>query len=341
MSKKQSTVTIQDVANAAGTSVSTVSRVLNNKIDVSRETQQHVRDVIQQLGYSSNLAARSMRSAHTNLIGLIVPDVEHPYALEVLKGVNHTIADQKYDLLIYTTGSYQKQDTAQHEQHYVSLLNGTVTDGVIVVTPSANQFSTSAPIVSIDPHVLIEEYPTIYSDHYQGASAAMRYLTGLHHRRIGYISGRNGMQNSERHQAYCDALNEAGIQYDPDLVMEGDYSTSTGEECARRLLTMQDPPTAIFAANDQSALGVYSAAKDLGVRIPEDLSLVGFDNIPEASYFGLTTVDQSLVLMGSMAAELLIQLIEGEKIDTVVHKIPANLVIRQSCLAFTVEIPNF
>lgn len=334
MSRKQSTVTILDVANAAGISVSTVSRVLNNKVDVSLETQQHVRNIIQQLGYSSNLAARSMRSAHTNLIGLIVPDVEHPYSLEVLKGVNHAILDQKYDLLIYTTGSYQKQDTAQHEQHYVSLLNGTVTDGVIVVTPSANQFSTSAPIVSIDPHVLIEEYPTIYSDHYQGASEAMRYLTGLGHRRIGYISGRNGMQNHERHKAYADVLQEVGVKYDSDLIVEGDYSTSTAAECARRLFALKEPPSAIFAANDQSALGVLAAAKDIGIRIPEDLSLVGFDNIPEASYFGLTTVDQSLVRMGSMAAKLLMQLIEGEEIETVVQRIPATLVIRQSCRAF-------
>lgn len=333
MSQKQRTTTIQDVANAAGVSVSTVSRVLNNKVDVSIETQQQVRDVIQQLGYSSNLAARSMRCAHTNVIGLIVPDVEHPYALEVLKGVNHAIADKKYDLLIYTTGSYQKQDTALHEQHYVSLLNGTVTDGVIVVTPSANQFFTNSPIVSIDPHSLVQEFPTIYSDHYQGAAEAMRYLIGLNHRRIGYISGRQGMQNQERHQAYADVLKEVGAAYDPELVVEGDYSTITGAECARRLLNLQYPPSAIFAANDQSALGALATAKEMGIRIPDDLSLVGFDNIPEANYFGLTTVDQSLVKMGSLAVELLIKLIEGETIETVVQKLPASLVVRQSCCA--------
>jgi LacI family transcriptional regulator len=331
MSKKQHTVTIQDVANAAGVSVSTVSRVLNNKVDVALETQQQVRDVIQQLGYSSNLAARSMRSARTNVIGLIVPDVEHPYALEVLKGVNHAIADKNYDLLIYTTGSYQKQDTALHEQHYVSLLNGTVTDGVIVVTPSANQFFTQAPIVSIDPHTLIQDYPTIYSDHYQGAVEAMRYLTGLNHRRIGFISGRDGIQNQERHQAYFDVLKENGIEYDPGIVTEGDYSTITGTECAHRLLNLENPPTAIFAANDQSALGVYIAARELSVNIPDDLSLVGYDNIPEAEFYGLTTVDQSLVRMGSMAVELLIQLIEGKKIDAVIQKISAPLVVRRSC----------
>lgn len=331
MAKRSGSVRIQDVAKAAGVSVSTISRVLNGKVDVAEETQQHVLEIIQRMGYSSTLAARSMRSQRTNLIGLIVPDVEHPYSLEVLRGVNHAIASKKYDLLIYTTGSFQKQDTALHEQHYVSLLNGTITDGVIVVTPSASFFSTNAPIVSIDPHVLVVDYPTIYTDHYQGALEAVRYLTGLGHRRIAYISGRQGMQNEQRYRAYCDALAAAGIPYAGELIVEGDYSTLTGAECARKLLSMPERPTAIFAANDQSALGVYETAREMGVRIPEDLSLVGFDDIPEAKYYGLTTVEQPLVRMGAMAVELLIKLIENGKPEGTIHKIPAELVIRNSC----------
>ncbi|HEY9090026.1 MAG TPA: LacI family DNA-binding transcriptional regulator [Anaerolineaceae bacterium] len=334
MPKKTSSVTIHDVAKAAGVSVSTISRVLNNRVDVAEDTQQHILEVIQQMGYSSNLAARSMRSAHTNLIGMIVPDVEYPYSLEMLKGVNHAITDQKYDLLIYTTGSYQKQDTALHEQHYVRLLNGTVTDGVIVVTPSAALFSTHAPIVSIDPHTLIENYPTIYADHYQGAAEAVRYLVNLNHRRIAYISGRTGLQNGNRYKAYRDVLEEAGIPFDPQLVEEGDFSTQCGAQCARRLLTLPKPPSAIFAANDQSALGVWEAARELGVRIPEDLSLVGFDDIPEAQFSGLTTVHHPLIEMGAMAVELLIKLIEGEKPENYIQKIPTKLVVRNSCQRF-------
>lgn len=331
MSKKQRTVTIQDVAKKAGVSVSTVSRVLNDKVDVAAETQQRVQSVINSLGYSSNLAAKSMRSLRTNIIGLIVPDLEYPFSLEVLKGVNRVIAKSKYDLLVYTTGSFQKQDTARHEQQYVSLLNGTITDGVIVVTPSAAKFSSNAPIVSIDPHVIIEKYPTIYADHYQGAVEAMRYLLSLNHRRIAYISGRSGVQNTERYRAYCDELEKAGIAHDSALVLEGDYSTVRGRECAQQLLSMKHPPSAIFAANDQSALGVFEAAKALNYRIPEDLSLVGFDNIPEAKQYELTTVDQSLIQMGSKAVEMLIKLISGEKIESSYQKIPAKLVVRNSC----------
>lgn len=331
MSKKTRSVTIQDVARAAGVSVSTVSRVLNNKVDVSEETQVRIREVILKLGYSSNLAARCMRSTKKNMIGLIVPDVEHPYSLEVLKGVNHAIATTKYDLLIYTTGSFQKQDTALREQQYVSLLNGVITDGTIVVTPSANSFVTNAPIVSIDPHVLTEEYLSIVVDHYGGALQAMQYLVNLHHRRIAYISGRTGMQNSERYRAYCDVLTEAGISIDPALVIEGDYSTSRGVECARELLGLSLPPTAIFASNDQTALGVFDAARELGIRIPEDLSVVGFDNIPEAQIHGLTTVDHPLEKMGSAAVDLLIKQIEGEQATSIPQKWTANLVIRSSC----------
>lgn len=329
--KTRGLVTIHDVAKASGVSVSTISRVLNQKSDVAEETQQRVLEVIQQLGYSSNLAARSMRSSRTFMIGLIVPDVEYPYSLEVLKGVNHAIAASDYDLLIYTTGSFQKQDTALREQQYVSRLNGTITDGVIVVTPSAPSFSSTAPIVSIDPHVIVEKYPTVFVDHHQGATEAMRYLIGLGHRRIAYISGRMGMQNSERYRAYCDALREAGIAFDPVLVAEGDYSVPAGAACTRALLALPHPPTAIFAANDQSAIGAYEAAGQLGVRIPEDLSLVGFDNIPEARYYGLTSVDHPLMQMGSMAVEMLIQLIEGGRIENPITCIPATLVTRTSC----------
>lgn len=329
--KTRGLVTIHDVAKASGVSVSTISRVLNQKSDVAAETQQRVLEVIQKLGYSSNLAARSMRSSRTYMIGLIVPDVEYPYSLEVLKGVNHAIATSDYDLLIYTTGSFQKQDTALHEQQYVSRLNGAVTDGVIVVTPSAPSFSSTAPIVSIDPHVIIEKYPTVYLDHYQGAAEAMRYLLGLGHRRIAYISGRSGMQNEGRFQAYCDMLTEAGIAYDPDLFFEGDYSIQGGAAGARALLALSDRPTAIFAANDQTAIGVYEAVNQLGMSIPDDLSLVGFDNIPEARYYHLTSVEQPLIQMGIMAVELLIKAIEGEKIDNTITKLPARLVVRESC----------
>lgn len=339
MTKSQHSITIQDVAKSAGVSVSTISRVLNNKADVSPETQERVTEVIRELGYTSNLAARSMRSLRTNIIGIIVPDIEHPFSQEVLKGVNRVIASSSYDLLVYTTGSFQKQDTARHEQQYVNRLNGTITDGVIVVTPSASAFTSTAPIVAIDPHILTPEYPTIYSDHYRGAAKAVRYLIGLNHHRIAYISGRPGLQNSERFRAYRDELKKAGITFDSELEITGDYSTNCGAASAKKLFGLPRPPTAIFAANDQMALGVLQAAAAAGINIPKDISLVGYDNIPETKYYGITTVDQSLVEMGRQAVELLISLIEGKAVPNKIIKLNPSLVIRNSCQALKQRSP--
>jgi LacI family transcriptional regulator len=332
MKSKKRAVTIQDVAKAAGVSVSTVSRVLNEKLDVSSETQNHVQTVIGKLGYTSNLAARSMRSRTKNLIGLVVPDIGFPYSIEVMKGINRAIAESKYDLLVYTTGDVQKNGTAVHEQHYVSLLNGSITDGMLIVASAAAKFITDAPIVAVDPHFVNPKYPSVQGMNYQGALEVMQYLMGMGHRRIGFISGRSEIASAERRlKGYRDALVNAGIQADADLILSGDFTQKTGYKCARQLLSMDNPPTAIFAANDQSAIGVFQAAEELGIRIPSDLSVVGFDNIPEAEYLGLTTVDQLLADMGFVAIEMLIKLINNEPLKEEVHKMQTRLIIRTSC----------
>ena len=145
MRKKRRTVTIQDVAKIAGVSVSTVSRVLNCKTDVASETQGRILAVIKDLGYTTNLAAKSMRSFRKGIVGLIMPDIAYPFAIEVMKGVNRAIAESEFDLLVYTTGDARKSGRASHEQKYVSLLNNSITDGVIIVAPVTDEFSTEAP----------------------------------------------------------------------------------------------------------------------------------------------------------------------------------------------------
>ena len=332
MTTRKRTVTIQDVAKAAGVSVSTVSRVLNAKVDVASDTQERVLSVIDELGYTSNLAARSMRSRKKNLIGLVVPDIGFPYSIEIMKGVNRAIAESTFDLLVYTTGDIHKNGTALHEQHYVSLLNNSMTDGVIIVASAAADFVSDAPIVSVDPHWDNPDYPYVQATNYQGAIGAMEYLIGLGHRRIAFIKGRPEIESGQRRlKGYHDALTQAGIESDELLVAAGDFTTETGHKCALELLTMEDPPTAIFAANDQSAIGVFQAADELGVRIPEDCSVIGFDNITEAKYLGLTTVDQSLEEMGYVAIQMLIKLVDHETLDEQVYKMPTSLVKRKSC----------
>jgi LacI family transcriptional regulator len=337
MATKKRSVTIQDVAKTAGVSVSTVSRVLNGRVDVAGDTQKKILKIIDKLGYTSNLAARSMRSRRNNLLGLVVPDIGFPYSIEVMKGINRAIAESAFDLLVYTTGDIHKTGTIIHEQHYVSLLNNSITDGVIIVASAAAEFITDAPIIAVDPHVVNPNYPSVQGTNYHGAMEVMDYLLSLGHRRIGFICGRPEIGSAERRlKGYRDSLKQAGIEVDEDLIAhEGDFSTKTGHICALQLLGLKDPPTAIFAANDQSAIGVFEAAEEMGLRIPEDLSVVGFDNISEAKYLDLTTVDQFLSEMGYIATQMLIKMVNNEALDVHVHKVPTHLVKRGSCQALS------
>jgi len=334
MRKSNSTTTIRDVAAAAGVSVSTVSRVLNDKDDVATETSARVRQVIYQLGYASSMAARSMRSRRTNVIGLIVPDLSQPYSLLITKGVNQTAMAAGYDLLVYAGASRSASTLVTWEQQQVALLNGSVTDGLIIVTPHASTYRTAYPLVAVDPHSEASDFASVLSTNFKGVGAAMTYLFDLGHRRIGYIGGRPDLQSAIRRlEGYCYSLQCAGVAWDEELVKVGDYQRMTARTAALELFRMSPPVTAIMAASDEMAFGVYDAAHELGVCIPGDVSVVGFDDIPEAGAVDppLTTIDQSIEGMGMLGAEVLIKLILGKPLDMLVHKVPTRLVVRQSC----------
>jgi len=338
MKRARRSVTIQDVAKAAGVSISTISRVLNEKGDVSTETYEKVQQVITELGYTSSLAARGMRSHRTNVIGLVMPDVASSYCVEVMQGVNHVIAQHDYDLLIYTKGDVRKFHSSDQGQRHVMLLNGSVTDGVIVVAPSTSIVCPGSPIVTIDPNGIDPNCPAVIATNYEGSLTAMRYLTGLGHRCIAHITGRLELVSAVRRmEGYQDGLTAAGIPLREELFQVGDYTTEVAADCARALLALKERPTAIFAANDMSAIGVYQAAQEAGLRIPEDLSVVGFDNIHDAALLtpSLTTIDQHISEMGALATEMLIRLIEGIPLDRDLVEIDAQLVIRNSCRPLT------
>ena len=349
MKRNSKAVTIRDVANKAGVSVTTVSRVLNSKDDISEATIQKVLAVVQELGYASSLAARGMRSHRTNLLGLILHDVASLYSQEIMRGVNQVIAKIDKDLIIYTSGGLDRENVAQHERHYVALLNGSVTDGAIMVTPTATQFTTHAPLVIIDPNNETPDYPAVIATNQEGALVAMNYLTDLGHRRIGHIAGEMKLISAnQRLQGYKDGLAAAGIPLNEDLIEIGDYTTETAMICARKLLSLADRPTAIFAANDMSAMGVYEAAREFGLQIPGDLSVIGFDNLREAAYLNppLTTIDQSLEKMGTIATEMLVELVKGKSLpinpaeEGNLYKIPTQLVIRDSCAPVPYPSPD-
>jgi LacI family transcriptional regulator len=336
MRSKQSVVTITDVAKAAGVSVTTASRVLNNKDDVAPETYEKVRRVMQELNYTASLAAKSMRSRTANVIGLVMPEVTEPFDLEVIKGVGAAIRESGYDLLIYTSGGPPLSKRASWEQEHVALLSGGLTDGCVVVTPSAPTFPDTTRIVVIDPQGEGANVPSVIATNRVGALAAMEYLIGLGHRRVGFIGGRpDTLSATRRFEGYKDGLATAGIAYDPDLVQGGDYTRERGRAAARQLLDRPDRPTAIFAANDKTAMGAIDVAQELELRIPQDLSVIGFDNIPEAAQVTpkLTTVDQSIQEMGKLATKLLIGILRGEAPEQMLYKVPTHLIIRESCQA--------
>jgi LacI family transcriptional regulator len=194
--------------------------------------------------------------------------------------------------------------------------------------------------VIIDPNTEASDYPAIISANQEGAQAAMNYLIGLGHSRIGHIAGEMKLISAnQRLHGYKESLAAAGIPLDQDLIEIGDYTTETAVVCARKLLSLPDRPTAIFAANDVSAIGVYQAAREFGLQIPRDLSVIGFDNLREAVYLNppLTTIDQSIEKMGTMATELIVKLLRGEPPpinptqEGHLYKIPTQLVIRDSC----------
>jgi len=336
MPRKKSTVTIQDVAAAAGVSVSTVSRVLNDKDDVAPETYDNIQRVIDELGYTSSLAAKSMRSHNTNVIGLVVSDLEQSFCLNVVKGVNRAIEQLHYDLLVYTGGNSHDRSWAVRERQYVSLLNGSITDGIIVVTPTAETFSTQHPLVAIDPHLDSADFPAVIATNHIGALAAMEYLLSLGHRRIGFIGGRPDLQSAIRRlQGYQDSLRQAAIPFEPELVQIGDFTQETGYRCAQKLLALPVRPTAIFAANDKSAIGAIEAITAAGLNVPGDISIVGFDNIEEASFVngGLTTVDQFITDMGRVAVDMLVNLIQNQSLEQQIYRMPTKLIVRHTCRA--------
>jgi LacI family transcriptional regulator len=319
------------VAAEAGVSIATVSKVINGRYGVAPETLTKVQAVIDQLGYESSLVARSLRSRRTNVIGILVADIE-PFSAELLKGAGAAIRARDYELIVYS-GSGHGKDHSGWERRYVSRLGGTLTDGMILVTPTLVDISESTPIVAVDPHAGPSNLPSVHSDNFAGAISATEHLIGLGHRRIGFLAGRPDLESArQREQGYREALTAAGIPLDPELIRVGDYELEMSEEPARQLLTVADRPTAVFAANDLSAIQTMHVARSLGLSIPDDVSVVGFDNIPESAFTGtpLTTIDQSIQEMGKQAVELLIDLIEGNTDRPQQITLPTRLVVRES-----------
>lgn len=331
--------TQSDVARLAGVSQTTVSQVLNNSatIAVPPETRRRILDAVEQLGYVPDYTARSLRTRRTMTIVCAIPDIANPFYPAFARGIQDVAEQHGYDLVLANTDGI-----AEKEQKAVRLVQQGRADGLIVVL-----FGLTAralfPLLEIGvPVVRLESQPkaggplpldNLYVDIAAAAEQAVAYLLARGHRRIGLISGGEAPAGAGRLEGYRAALTHARHAIDPRLIASGDFQAEGGYAAMRELLGLDDPPTAVFCANDLMALGALAAARALGRRVPDDVAVVGFDDIPAArlSNPALTSVAQHPDRLGRRAAELLFERLEGSEVGAGrVEAMPFELIIRES-----------
>lgn len=334
-SENKRRVTIKDVAREAGVSYSTVSRVVNNFEYVNPETREKVLEAMNRLEYVVNQQARSLVKGQSRVIGLLIHAFDTSYMGEVVRGIDDVLAEAEYDLLLYTTHRQREREAV-----YVANITQGLADGLLLVLPrGANSYLSMLtqrkfPFVLIDHRADSSDVNAVTATNWQGAYTATEHLIELGHTRIGFITGDMTAGCSEdRLAGYKDALSANQLSFDPILVQEGDFFQPSGFDAAMALFSLEEPPTAIFASNDIMALGAMEAAFRMGYKIPQDISLIGFDDIPQSTttHPPLTTVRQPLRDMGKVATELLLRMMtEGTDVDASCIELPTQLIIRQS-----------
>lgn len=333
--KKPRAATIFDIAREAGVSYSTVSRTLNGYEFVKASTRERVLRAAEKLGYVPNQQARSLAGGRSNLIGILVPTLGNSYVTEIIHGIDEALAESDYNLILYTTRRHQGKEST-----YVSSIINGAADGLLLVVPLISTSYLDVlrqqefPFVLIDQIDRAQQSPVVKSDNRQGAYKATEYLINMGHERIGFITGLAGLHSAvERFEGYKAALRDYGISLREEYIVGGDFRMRVGYMAAQKLLALAEPPTAIFSANDLSALGAMEAVRDQGLHIPGDISVVGFDDIPPAStaYPKLTTVQQPLNDMGHVAVKMLLERLENPLLEPRDVVLRTQLVIRDSC----------
>lgn len=328
--------TIKDVARHAGVSFKTVSRVINGQKGVSDEVRTRVLQAINDLGYVVNYSARSLASGESAIVGVVVPRITDPRSLDLIYHVGELAEDLDLDIIVLTRPLLDRElGTGQFIGH------GMVGSLLLMSPRSVNAYLPIIRALDI-PTVVVESLlednasgtvPCVASDNRGGARRGVRFLIELGHRRIAYISGTDSNQSRLRYQGYLEALREASMQPDDELVRSGRWTWQSGHEEGAALLTLDDPPTAIFCANDTMALGAMAALKERGHRVPDDISVMGFDDVPaaQASKPSLTTIRQPTAEMVRTALDLLMRSREGEDIPAENHILSTELIRRASC----------
>lgn len=330
-------ITIGELAKIAGVSKTTISRVINSKPDVDPGTREKILSLISQYGFQPNAFARAISQKQSNHIGLLIPHkaeyvFSNPFYTEVMRGVSTAVDENGYYLLICYA----------HEVNYMDMYKQKRVDGFVLLSPGSFHKHIiealnvgSVPFISTARLLGEAEMTYVDVDNFAGASMLMEHLVSLGHERIAFIGKPTLQSSQDRLSAYQTVLEKAGIKYDPELALVTDTSSvESGHEYTLRLLRSQKPPTAIFLANDVMAIGAINAAHETGLRVPEDISIVGFDDIPFSNYTSppLTTVHQPAFEKGVRAAELLINLLETQEPQESVI-LPMQMAVRKSTAA--------
>ncbi|MCL2418205.1 MAG: LacI family transcriptional regulator [Conexibacteraceae bacterium] len=325
-------LTIRDVAKLAGVSPATVSRVLNGRPEVSDSVRESVMKVVNEHNYTGSRVGGATRSG---LVGVTLPLIHHSYFSEILAGVSEAFYEHDIPMVLCPTLHEHDREVTLLER----LRQGT-TDGAILILPEESDEELAAlqeqgyVFVIVDPRSPLDEHvPTVSAAHISGAREATEHLLQLGHRRIAAITGPRGwIATEERLRGYRIALGEAGITPDPSLQVEANFRDNGGRAAMEQLLALPERPTAIFAFNDMLAVGVLQAAGKHGLRVPADISVVGFDDTFEASILDppLTTVRQPLAEMGRMAVSQLVRLLQNQRIEALHVELATKLVVRGS-----------
>jgi LacI family transcriptional regulator len=325
----------RDIAELAGVSVATVSRVVNGRSEVSDQTREAVMRIVREHGYRTNRTARGLSAGRTGLVGVTLPVVHHSYFSVILAGAGEALYAHDMRIVLCPTQHEHDREVSLLER----LMHGT-TDGALLILPEESTEELAAlhdhgyRFVIIDPHRHLDErVPTVSAAHSSGASEATEHLLALGHRRIGAITRPRGwIATEECLRGYNASLAAAGLMPDPGLEVESDFHATGGVRAALPLLDRSDPPTAIFAFNDMLAIGVMQAARMRGIDVPRELSIIGFDDTFEASIVSppLTTVRQPLAEMGRMAVNLLVRQLQNQSIEALHVELATKLTVRES-----------
>jgi DNA-binding LacI/PurR family transcriptional regulator len=329
------TVTLAEIAQLAGVSVSTVSRALtNSNHPLKEETRRRIVNLAEEMGYNPNLVARSLQSNRTHTVGVIVDRMRSPFAAATVQGIQDGLRQAGYSISIIN--SNRDQDLVIEA---IQTFHSRRVDGIVILNSWLHTFN--------DPFLSLQDRPFVFvnrlfssaihncvapGDRY-GAQLAVKHLVDLGHRRIAYINGlETWLEAQNRLAGFRDVLTEHGLVVDDTLIRPGDWGVDSGFQATQELLALDQPPTAVFAANDLMALGAIYAVQEAGLRVPDNVAVVGYDDRDFAAWMRptLTTIRMPSYEMGQAAARLLLEQIAGEELEDATQ-IPGELIIRQSC----------